>query len=46
MSKCCAYQGSRSFAGSFGGYHSLTKPGSAQLEVPTRMRPAMADSVA
>src|SRR5436305_15159764 len=22
-----------------GGYHSSTKPGSAQLEVPTRMRP-------
>ncbi len=26
-------------AGILGGYHSLTKPGSAQLEVPTRMRP-------
>jgi hypothetical protein len=28
-------------AGIFGGYHSFTKPGSAQLEVPTRIRPVM-----
>src|SRR5204862_7590218 len=32
-------QGSRSGAGSPRGYHSLTKPGSAQLEVPTRISP-------
>src|SRR4051794_27868035 len=28
------------------GYHSLTKPGSAQLEVPTRMRPATVRTLA
>src|SRR6266700_1825236 len=39
MSKCCAYQPSRSPAGIFFGYHRSTKPGSDQLAVPTRIFP-------
>src|SRR6266404_4822395 len=39
MSKCCAYQRSRSPAGIFFGYQRSTKPGSDQLAVPTRIFP-------
>src|SRR4029453_2360946 len=37
MSKCCAYQSSRSPAGIFFGYQRSTKPGSDQLAVPMRI---------
>ncbi len=39
MSKCCAYQPSRSPAGIFFGYQRSTKPGSDQLAVPMRIFP-------
>ena len=39
MSKCCAYQWSRSPAGILFGYQRSTKPGSDQLAVPTRIFP-------
>src|ERR1051325_11459686 len=45
-SKPSAYQASRSRAAIPCGYHSSTKPGSAQLDVPTRMRPAICLSIA
>src|SRR5436190_23245476 len=40
ISKCCAYQPSRSYARSFFGYQCRTKPGSDQLAVPTRIFPS------